>query len=122
MIDLNIPKYHCELNFIERLWGYLKGRVRKECDYSFPSLCERVPKAIENIPINFVQKSFRMCFRIMDMYNFGQGLEGPLLDYANRKYKSHRRVPLTLNIDELKQEYATYEKKLLTKREQSKKK
>ncbi len=87
------PKYHCELNFIERLWGYLKGRVRKECDYSFPSLCHRVPQAIENIPINFVQKSFRMCFRIMSMYDFGEGLEGPLLDYANRKYKSHRRVP-----------------------------
>ncbi len=55
------------------------------------------------------------------MYDFGEGLEGPLLDYANRKYKSHRRVPSNLNINNLKEEYATYEKKLLMKREQRKK-
>ena len=62
-----------------------------------------------------------LCFRIMSMYDFGEGLEGPLLDYANRKYKSHRRVPSNLNINNLKEEYATYEKKLLIKREQRKK-
>ncbi len=32
---LFIPKYHCELNPIERVWGYAKMFTHKHCDYSF---------------------------------------------------------------------------------------
>lgn len=111
------PKYHCELNFIERLWGYVKARVRKECDYSYKSLLTRVPLALESIPKAHVRKCYRMCFRIMTIYHFGEGLEGPLLEYANKKYKSHRRVPETLDVAVLKEEYKEYERKLQIKRE-----
>ena len=31
-----IPKYHCKLNPIERVWGHAKQYTRTHCDYSFP--------------------------------------------------------------------------------------
>jgi hypothetical protein len=32
------PKMHCELNFIEMLWGWLKCHHRKNCSYNFEDL------------------------------------------------------------------------------------
>ena len=33
-----IPKFHCELNLIERVWGKAKQYTRSHCNYSFPGL------------------------------------------------------------------------------------
>ena len=33
-----IPKFHCKLNPIERVWGHAKHYTRSHCDYSFPNL------------------------------------------------------------------------------------
>lgn len=106
------PKYHCELNFIERLWGLLKSRARSSCDYSFDSLKKRLPALVEKIPLKFVHKVFRSCFRMMELYK--EGLEGPLLEYANKKYKSHRRIPEKVNIDNLQLEYGRQTKTTLS--------
>jgi len=35
------PKFHCELNFIERIWGEAKRTTRAECEYSFASLKDK---------------------------------------------------------------------------------
>ena len=33
-----LPKFHCELNPVERMWCHAKHYTRSHCDYSFPNL------------------------------------------------------------------------------------
>ena len=43
---LFLPKFHCELNWIERYWGAAKKYARKHCTYSLTALREIVPIAL----------------------------------------------------------------------------
>lgn len=51
MIFEMYPKFHCECNWIERVWAEMKRITREEYDYSFASLKERVPLLPQRIPI-----------------------------------------------------------------------
>jgi hypothetical protein len=100
------PKYHCELNYIEMIWGWAKGYHRRTCTYNYKDLKERLPKTFDDLlPLPFVRKVFQHCLRFMSGYR--QNLEGPLLDYAMRKYTSPRTVPLGIS-EELEVEYDKY--------------
>ncbi|OAX35610.1 hypothetical protein K503DRAFT_828537 [Rhizopogon vinicolor AM-OR11-026] len=44
-----LPKFHCELNFIEFFWGVVKKYLRDICDYTFATLKENMPKALAPI-------------------------------------------------------------------------
>ena len=46
---------------------------------------------LDEMPISFVRKAARHCYRFMSGYR--QGLDGPLLDYTMRKYSGHRGIP-----------------------------
>ena len=86
------PKFHCELNYIENIWAFVKSYLRRTCTYSFPDLQAKIPDVLENkVEVPFVRRIERHCLRFMSGYR--QGLEGPLLDYAMKKYSSHRRIP-----------------------------
>lgn len=86
------PKFHCELNYIEMVWAYCKAELRRQCTYSFPDKCERLPETLHEVPLSFHRRALRHCSRFMSGYR--QGLHGPLLDYVLKKYKGHRVIPL----------------------------
>jgi len=44
------PKFHCELNFIEFLWGVAKRYAYENCEYSFQELWDTIPYALEAVP------------------------------------------------------------------------
>lgn len=97
------PKYHCELNYIEMVWALVKRHLRSNCTYKFADLKAKIPNVLENVVTPaFCRRASRKCFRTMQAYR--QGLEGPLLDYAIKKYSSHRRIPDAM-MEETKQEY-----------------
>ena len=97
------PKFHCELNYIEMIWAYLKAYLRKHCKYSYPELKAMVPNTLEEkIPIATVRRQARHCYRFMSAYRMG--LQGPLADYAMKKYSSHRRIPEGV-LAEIQQQY-----------------
>ena len=50
----------------------------------------------ETMPIAFVSRAVDHCFRFMDGYR--KGLTGPVLEYAVKKYKSHRRLSTSLKL------------------------
>jgi hypothetical protein len=97
------PKYHCELNFIEMIWGWIKSYHRRMCTYNYNDLKNNLPDTVENrLPIAFIRRASRSCERFMTGYDVG--LDGPELDFAMRKYKGHRSIPSQMK-DEIRQQF-----------------
>jgi hypothetical protein len=98
------PKYHCELNFIENVWGWLKAHHRSNCTYNFKDLQDTLPITIEDIlPLSTIRKYSRSCFRFMDAYR--RGLTGLVLEYAVKRYSGHRRIPDSISNAFLDEEF-----------------
>ena len=53
-----IPKYHCELNPIERVWGHAKQYTRRHYDYTFAGLEKTIDPALD-VPVDLIRKYFR---------------------------------------------------------------
>ena len=101
-------KFHCELNFIEMVWGWTKSHHRTHCTYNYKDLKAGLPITLEEkLPIAFVRRAFDHCLRFMNGYR--DGLTGAVLEYAVKKYKSHRRLSPSINLNTIEEEY--WEKK-----------
>jgi hypothetical protein len=94
-ITIFLPKFHCELNGIERVWGHSKRIVRAHCDYSIVSLRETVPFGLDSITVDTIKAYIQRSRHHMYLY-LGGKKPGSEMEKAVKKlgkaYKSHRRV------------------------------
>ena len=90
-----LPKFHCELNPIERCWAQAKRYARAFTNYTIGGLRQIVPDALESVTLENIRKHFRKVRQYM--YGYLQGIAaGPELETFVKKrkkiYTSHRRI------------------------------
>ena len=91
---LMLPKFHCECNPIELVWGRSKHWTRQHCNYT-------VDKLRENVPLSFRAEDDRMAVSIMQKFckksythnlvYLKTGAVGPEGEQMYKTYKSHRK-------------------------------
>ena len=90
-----LPKYHCELNPIERVWAQAKRYTKAYCKYSLPSLRNMIIPAIDTVTLDNIQNYFRKSRHYMFAYlegiPGGSDLEKQVKEYK-KNIKSHRRI------------------------------
>lgn len=85
-----LPKFHCEMNPIERCWCHAKKHTRALANGSIVRLRKTVPEGLESVSLEMIQKffstarAFELCYR--------QGCTAKDVDQKVKKYQSHRRV------------------------------
>ena len=87
-----LPKFHCELNPIERVWGKAKRHTRAICDYTIGGLRTAIPAALSTVSVEDIRQYFRKSRDFLRAYAEGFA-PGPEMTHAMTTYKSHRRVP-----------------------------
>ena len=94
-ITYMIPKFHCELNPIERVWAQAKRYARAYCKYSIKSLRNTVAPALDSVTMENVHNHFRKVRHYMFAYlegvPGGSDLEKLVRNYK-KAIKSHRRI------------------------------
>ena len=97
-----LPKFHCELNFIEQCWGRAKSIYRTYPPSSREDDLERnTLQALNGIPLPMMRKYATRSRRFMDAYD--RGLNGIQAAWAARIYRGHRALPQNI-LDELEKE------------------
>lgn len=96
---LFLPKFHCELNFIEQCWGHAKGVYRTYPPSSREADLEKnMVKLLESVTLPMMRRFAARSSRFMDAYS--KGLTGRQAAWASRKYRGHRVLPDSI-MDEL---------------------
>ena len=86
-----IPKFHCELNPIERVWGQAKVYSRKHSNFTLARLRQIVDPALDSVSTDLIRKYFRKVQNYETTYLEGKKA-GKELEKAIKVYKSHRRI------------------------------
>lgn len=101
-IFIALPKYHCELNPIEYVWGGGKRKFRKINDHTWPGLRKRAKKCFVELPLQTVAKLFRKARDLMRALSDGNDSTSMYIyvkqecKQARAKGKSHWRPPASL--------------------------
>jgi len=88
-ICVYLPKYHCELNPIERCWCHAKKYTRAYSNGSIIRLRKTVPEGLNTVTKEMIYKFCRTCNDYQKAY-----LEGYTRNVASivKIYKSHHHV------------------------------
>ena len=90
-----LPKFHPELNPIERVWAQAKRYTKAYCNYTLPGLRANIHPALDSVPLESIQKHFRKVRHYMFAYlegvETGSQLENTVKQYK-KAIKAHRRI------------------------------
>ena len=86
-----LPKFHCELNPIERVWGQAKCYSRQYTNYTLVQLRNIINPALNSVSADLIRKYFRKVGDYERAYIEGKKA-GKEVESAVKVYKSHRRV------------------------------
>ena len=86
-----LPKFHCELNPIERVWGQSKRYCRAYSNFTLVKLREVINPALDSVSTDLIRKYFRKVREYERAYLEGHKA-GKEVEAAVKLYKSHCRV------------------------------
>lgn len=100
-----LPKFHPELNYIERFWGRMKYYIRLHSDNTFPTLDKNliVARSRNNIPLSMIRRMARGTFAYL--YAYRNGCDIIQADAWVKKHRQHRGHRSKMDADLMKLYY-----------------